>query len=349
MARRSKTVASQVVHHMMLTAQRNGLAPEEFTRRTGISLEEARDPRERIGRPKFERGLAVMQEVVGPAPPFLVELGWFETSFPMLAAAWLNAPSARAAVHAFLRYRPLVGESDWMTVHEREGRMRIEYVAEAPEGQARPASSDAAAQAVANFGLLAQIIRHYDQERATRFTAQLAGPPPRSLPQLEALLCGRVEHGQPTSALCLEASGLDVPFPRRNPTLDRILGKTLDEGLAELDRHASLALTVERALGRALTRRSALPTRQVLEHVCADLRMTRWTLWRRLAEEGVTFKELHARMKLREARRMLECSPLSLAEVSDRLGFTSPSSFTRFFRSGVGMTPQQYRRASDER
>lgn len=343
MARRSKTVASALVRNIMLCAEGAGMGPDEFTRRTGVTEAEARDPRERIGRAKYERVLEVLDEVgslnthATPAPG----LSWLESGFPLLTAAWLNAPTARAAIGSFLTYRPLLGESDWVTVRERDGSMQVEYLAEGPQRYA-------AVQAAGNFGIVAGIVRSYDQGPTTRFSARLSGQPHPSLRPLELVLGGTVEYGRADNVLQFSSAALDVPFPHHNPALSRILERKLSEDLADLAREASLALTVERALRRALAGRDGLPAHQVLDRVCADLRVTRWTLRRRLVAEGLTFKDLLARVKIQQARRLLEESSLSLGEVSDHLGFTAQSSFTRFFRNGVGVTPQQYRQEAGE-
>ena len=45
----------------------------------------------------------------------------------------------------------------------------------------------------------------------------------------------------------------------------------------------------------------------------------------------------------REAQRLLSCTELSAAQISERLGFSEPSYFSRFFRREVGCTPTSYR------
>lgn len=341
MARRTKTVASQLVRNIMRQAERAGMGPAEFTRRTGVTVAEAEDPRGRIGRPKYERVLGVLHEVRLPPPTEdpAPGLGWLESAFPLLAGAWMNASSLRAAIAAFLHYRPLLGESDWVVLRERDDTVQLEYVAEGPQEWA-------AAQAAGNFGILVGLVRCYDQGPPTRLAARFTGPAPAGRSWMEALLRGPALYGQARNTLSFPRANLDAPWPHRNPALARVFAHQLGEELAALQRHASPALTVERALRRAVgaPERHALAAERLLEHVCDELGMTRWTLRRRLAEEGVTFKDLHARVKLEEARRLLEETSLSLAEVSAKLGFRSQSSFTRFFRHEHGEAPLRYRR-----
>ena len=51
---------------------------------------------------------------------------------------------------------------------------------------------------------------------------------------------------------------------------------------------------------------------------------------------------LHGRVLL-EARRLLAYTPMTVAEVADRLGYADTAYFSRFFRRGVGHTPSAYR------
>jgi len=46
-----------------------------------------------------------------------------------------------------------------------------------------------------------------------------------------------------------------------------------------------------------------------------------------------------------EARRLLACTPLSVAEVGRRLGFPEPTNFGRFFHREVGQSPGGFRAA----
>ena len=58
-----------------------------------------------------------------------------------------------------------------------------------------------------------------------------------------------------------------------------------------------------------------------------------------LAELGCTPRQLILAMKMREARRMLETGRFRVNEVAYRLGFSTPSSFSRRFRSFYHVPP----------
>lgn len=62
-----------------------------------------------------------------------------------------------------------------------------------------------------------------------------------------------------------------------------------------------------------------------------------------LADTGSTPGRILRTAVAREAQRLLSGTELSAAQISDRLGFSEPSYFSRFFRREVGRTPTEYR------
>ncbi|MCX4849527.1 helix-turn-helix transcriptional regulator [Streptomyces sp. NBC_00893] len=59
---------------------------------------------------------------------------------------------------------------------------------------------------------------------------------------------------------------------------------------------------------------------------------------------GVTPGRYLSAVRLYEAKRLLSATKLTVAEVSERVGYGSPGSFARRFTESVGMSPTQYRR-----
>ena len=62
-----------------------------------------------------------------------------------------------------------------------------------------------------------------------------------------------------------------------------------------------------------------------------------------LAVTGRTAKQVVDDRVALEARRLLACSPMSVAEVGRHLGFPEPTNFGRFFHREVGTSPGQFR------
>lgn len=76
------------------------------------------------------------------------------------------------------------------------------------------------------------------------------------------------------------------------------------------------------------------------------LYMNRQYLCKRFKQEtGMTVGEYIAGRKIDEAKRLLSTTAMSVAQISDFLGFSSQSYFQNVFKRAVGMTPKAYREA----
>ena len=69
------------------------------------------------------------------------------------------------------------------------------------------------------------------------------------------------------------------------------------------------------------------------------------TFQRRLAFQGVAYSDLVADVRRDLARDMLADRSQSQIDISMALGYSDASNFSRAFKSGVGMTPSQYRKS----
>lgn len=78
--------------------------------------------------------------------------------------------------------------------------------------------------------------------------------------------------------------------------------------------------------------------------VAREMGMSERTLYRRLAEDGLTFREVVGRAQSALAQEMLRESNASIAEVAFLTGFSEQSTFTRAFKRWNGQAPAQFRR-----
>jgi AraC-like DNA-binding protein len=67
------------------------------------------------------------------------------------------------------------------------------------------------------------------------------------------------------------------------------------------------------------------------------------TLQRALADEGITFRDLLEGARFEVARQRLSDPAVSVAEVSELLGYSAPTHFARAFRRIAGRSPSDYR------
>jgi AraC-like DNA-binding protein len=69
------------------------------------------------------------------------------------------------------------------------------------------------------------------------------------------------------------------------------------------------------------------------------------SLQRQLADLGLTFSELLARIRLSHARELLRDPAVKIIDVAFELGYSDPANFTRAFSRWTGVPPREYRRS----
>jgi AraC-like DNA-binding protein len=74
-----------------------------------------------------------------------------------------------------------------------------------------------------------------------------------------------------------------------------------------------------------------------------------WTLRRRLAEEGLTFRGLVEEVRKGLARVYVRQRHIPLSEIAFLVGYSEASAFSRAFHGWYGVSPQAYRSAQESR
>lgn len=84
-----------------------------------------------------------------------------------------------------------------------------------------------------------------------------------------------------------------------------------------------------------------------VEDLSRDLGMTRVSLFRKLKSiSGLTPTDFIKSIRLKRAAQLLKGSKLSMSEVADMVGFSSPSYFAKCFKEAFSMSPTQYAEAN---
>ena len=80
-----------------------------------------------------------------------------------------------------------------------------------------------------------------------------------------------------------------------------------------------------------------------VEELSGDLGMVRMSLYRKLQSiTGHTPTDFIRSIRLKRAAQLLQGSQLPIVEIANRVGFSSPSYFSKCFREMFGMLPKQY-------
>ncbi|MFM0047205.1 helix-turn-helix transcriptional regulator [Paraburkholderia sediminicola] len=334
----SRTVSNRIAVFAMDAAERAGVSPQLFTARTGISTQDLIDRNGRIDGARHRRVVELMAAVSSPSRVIPDGPQTFFPDFPVLGNLCLNARTLREAIESFHTYRPLIGEFDFLCYKETSELARFDYIAEFA-----PADGF---QALANFQVLAGLIRAYDVARRTVFQVSLMG---RRLPGSQdssEFFGAEVRYGADANRLQFAAAQLDVPFPQYNGTLAPFLQQQAQQELLRIKRGHLFSNSVENLISEIIidTSDERHTSSSLLAQICERLNTSRWTLRRQLQAEGLHFTELESRVRFKEACRLLSETRLSLAHISEQLGFSSQSAFTRFFRARHEIPPLAFRR-----
>jgi AraC-like DNA-binding protein len=81
-----------------------------------------------------------------------------------------------------------------------------------------------------------------------------------------------------------------------------------------------------------------------LDDVARRLGMSRAVLARRLQASGLSFQHVKDDVRRDHAIGLLSGTSLSVAAISERLGYSAPTAFQRAFRSWTGASPGELRR-----
>jgi AraC-like DNA-binding protein len=161
-------------------------------------------------------------------------------------------------------------------------------------------------------------------------------PPPDTLDTHRATFGARLRFDHPFTGMVFLADQLDAKNAMSDPLLRPYTQQFLQSIPAP--RGASVAQRV-RELVELLLPLGRCSTRQVAR----SLGVTERTLHRQLTEQGESFTGIVNARRAALAERYLAGDRYTLTEVSELLGFTAPSAFSRWFRGRFGVTPSQWR------
>lgn len=147
---------------------------------------------------------------------------------------------------------------------------------------------------------------------------------------------GDVSFDQKADGILLATVDIDVPIPTADPDMAREIARYIERNTTQPG--ATMADQVTELIRRLLPAGHC-----TIDRVAQHLGVDRRTVHRRLQQEGMSFTEL-----VHEARRELVTTHLSqrdqsLSAMARMLGFSSLSTFSRWFRQTYGVPASEFR------
>lgn len=162
-------------------------------------------------------------------------------------------------------------------------------------------------------------------------------------PLYKQVLKVRPEFGAPHNLAVLDRTQLLKPLPQANPLAQKVAIEQCRQLLDERTARTQFSATVRDLLAQEMGQEGEM------EPVAKALNTSVRTLRRRLAREGTNFKELRDEVRQTLAEELLNHSFLSVAQISDRLGYAEPTSFINAFKRWYGLTPLGFRKQAKGR
>jgi AraC-like DNA-binding protein len=151
--------------------------------------------------------------------------------------------------------------------------------------------------------------------------------------------CG-VTFGAPVDRVIF-SKAREMPLVDTDPYLNELLIKYCDQAIADRStKRSSFGLSVENAIALLLPHGKAHAS-----EIARKLGVSRRTLARRLASEGLTFAGIVQSLKSDLAKRHLTDQTLSVSEIAWLLGYQDVSAFTHAFKRWTGRAPTALREA----
>lgn len=329
--RQTPTVRAAALTGFGALARSYGLDAAAILRACGLSGDAEREPDRRLPTARVNQAFEHAAELAG-IEDFglrLSELRGFSNLGPVTLLA-RDEPDIRSALGVFTSYLPLHNEALTIDLIEQED-LAILSCTLAGEGPKVQATDVAVA-------MLHRILRQLLGTGWTPIAIHLERQRPVRVGPFERAFAAPVRYAQDFSGIVLDRADLGRPNQLAEAPLRPYAAqlRAALPGLSEL----AMAERVRRLLRAMLAgRRCTAPL------VAERLGLSRRTMERRLAEEGVTFHGLLDEVRGELARGQLTGSRRSNAEIAELLGFASSAAFTAWFTSHHGQPPQVWRRA----
>lgn len=324
-------------HHprvIVEVAAARGADPEELLARTGLTAAQLADPDTRLTIDELEaleRGALALTG--DPALGLEVARRVRLPMTGMLGVAAQNAPDLRAALDLVARYLRWLAPAWALEVGEAADEVTLTFRETLPRGDLIVFATEALA-----FGLQTLAAEFLGARLPVR-AAQFAYPAPPHAARYAEFVDGRVTFGADVTVAHLDARHLARAIPGADPAMAKLSERYCAEQAAGTLAAGGLLEQVRAAL-RAPDRPPD-PAR-----LARQLRTSPRTLRRELARAGSSYQALADELRRERALSWVRTTNLTIAQISERLGFSDVRAFRRAFGRWTGQTPADYRAAA---
>lgn len=187
----------------------------------------------------------------------------------------------------------------------------------------------------------AQMSKAITGQNDLKINAELNYFEPSFLSQVQELLPCEINFNKEYNRLIFPEEYLDLPLIMADPLAARLAREQCKHDLNKL-----AAKRGEKKPLTALVRELLFDEVEgffKMKDVADKLHLTERTLQRQLAKEGTTFQVLMDEVRERFSKKLLNNHEFSISYISEKLGYSDVTHFTRAFKRWTDQTPKQYR------
>jgi len=313
-------------------AERLGIATSRWFDGLAIDREQLTDPGLRISyRTAHQFFTRALMHLDLPNPGLIVGGHGDIGDFGLLGLAILTSGTLGEALSAAMEHYRVCGcLLDLTLVPVAEGVLALE---------ARQPMSDAALEPYycdELFSSCVSIARKLIGDSFKPLQLELRYPQPAQPHQYAAFFQCPIRFGGSANRLLIDMRWLCVPLPGHNPLTARQALALCAERMTPAERGKGpqeIVVTVERLL------RERVHQAIRMADIARLLNTSERSLRRRLADNGLVFRDLHDRVRAQFAMELLRENQLPIAEIGIRVGFHDAREFRRAFKRWTGMAP----------
>lgn len=252
-------------------------------------------------------------------------------AFNVLAPVLSHSPNLIEAITNALRFQLILSQSGEFRHEFKDRSVRATYHPAASHISAHHAQIDSVV-----VGLV-RALRLFVSEEVRLEQVFLTGPPRSGGFTCESFFQCPVSWFSPIAMIVFSGEFLHLDIQNTDPGIYQINKALAEDRLSRLLDEEQLVASVGEVIANLQFARANI------DEVAAEMLLSPRTLQRRLKESGSSFRKLQEQVILKESTQLLLQTARSVNEVSEMMGYAEVSSFSRAFKSMLGMSPIELR------
>jgi AraC-like DNA-binding protein len=192
----------------------------------------------------------------------------------------------------------------------------------------------------ATFSATVVVLQAMTETQIAPVSISFKHDPPSNLKDYQEAFGCPILFNQPHNFMTYKTVDLETRTAKADTSINKFLLERVEEETKGIEISAiKVAADVEQLIRDALP--SGIPS---IMQIGAHMSMSSRTLTRRLAESGITFRDLIKQTQEKIAKDLLKNSSSTIGEIAFQTGFSEQSAFNRAFKRWTGISPTSFRK-----